>query len=102
MSLTSLSSSLGQFPGYLDWLWYPGLPPELVSIAFSPSPSISRCFPFSLLHLPLGFIRVSSSRPTYLHPLVNLSLTHFLGEFPGLRLALVPDVVVTEVYPSRS
>jgi len=25
---------------------------------------------------------------------VNLSLTHLLGEFPGLGLALVPDVVV--------
>src|SRR6218665_2688568 len=27
---------------------------------------------------------------------VDPSLTHFLGEFPGLRLALVPDVVVPE------
>jgi len=27
---------------------------------------------------------------------VNPSLTHFLGEFPGLELALVPDVVVPE------
>jgi len=32
----------------------------------SPTPSISRCFPFSL-HLPLDFIHVSSLRPTYLH-----------------------------------
>src|SRR6218665_3083477 len=28
--------------------------------------------------------------------LVDPSLTHFLGEFPGLGLALVPDVVVPE------
>ena len=27
---------------------------------------------------------------------VDLLLTHFLGEFPGLGLALVPDVVVPE------
>src|SRR6218665_240111 len=27
---------------------------------------------------------------------VDPSLTHFLGEFPGLGLALVPDVVVPE------
>ena len=32
----------------------------------------------------------------YLHPSVDPSLTHFLGEFPGLGLALVPDVVVPE------
>src|SRR6218665_1567612 len=33
----------------------------------------------------------------YLHPLVDPSLTHFLGEFPGLGLVLAPDVVVPEV-----
>jgi len=30
----------------------------------------------------------------YLHPSVNPSLTHFLGEFPGEGLALIPDVMV--------
>src|SRR6218665_2677284 len=29
-----LTSSLGEFPGYWDWLWYPGRSPVLVSIAF--------------------------------------------------------------------
>ena len=58
----------------------------------SPSPSISRCFLFTFLHLPLDFIHVS--KPIYLHPFSRL--THFLGEFPGLGLALVPDVVVPE------
>ena len=53
-------------------------------------------FPFTLLHLPLNFIHVSSLRLMYLQPLVDLSLTHFLGEFPGLGLALVPDVVDPE------
>src|SRR6218665_1887511 len=48
-------------------------------------------------YLPLNFNRVSSLRPTYIatHS-VDPSLTHFLGEFPGLGLALVPDVVVSE------
>src|SRR6218665_1130741 len=53
------ASSLGEFLGYRDWLWYPGLLPVLVSIAlpfaFHISPSI---FLFTLLHLPLDFIRL--------------------------------------------
>jgi len=76
----------------------------LVSWAFArigvhrlfPSPSIYRGFPFTLLHLPLNFIRVTSLRLMYLHPLVNPSLTHFLGDFRGLGLALVHDVVVPQ------
>ena len=32
----------------------------------------------------------------FLHPSVDPSLTNFLGEFPGLGLALVPDVMVPE------
>src|SRR6218665_3713596 len=28
-----ISSSLGEFPSYWDWLWCPGLSPALVSIA---------------------------------------------------------------------
>jgi len=44
-----------------------GLQLVLVSIAFPLSPSIYRCFPFTL-HPPLDFIRVSFLRPTYLHP----------------------------------
>jgi len=31
----SLTSSLGEFSGYLDFLWFLGVPPVLVSIAFS-------------------------------------------------------------------
>src|SRR6218665_2674234 len=42
------------FPGYWDWLRYPRLPLVFVSIALSPSPSISRCF--SIQSLPtIGF-----------------------------------------------
>src|SRR6218665_4204289 len=46
-------------------------------------------FPFTLLHLPLNFIRVSSLRLMYLHQPFTYSL--FLGEFPVLGLDLVPD-----------
>ena len=47
--------------------WCPGLSRVLVSIAF-PFAFQTWCFPFTLLHLPLDFIRVSSLRPTYRHP----------------------------------
>src|SRR6218665_1959469 len=63
-----ITSSLSEFPGYWDWLRYPGLSPVLVSIAFSFALHISVFFSFALLHLPLDFIRVSSLKPTYLHP----------------------------------
>src|SRR6218665_4180208 len=38
----------------MGWLWYPGLPPVLVSIAF-PFPSISRCFSIHSSSLAIGF-----------------------------------------------
>src|SRR6218665_2898885 len=91
-----LTSSLGEFPGYWDWLWCPGLSPMLESIAFPLAFPYLCVFPFTLLHLPLNFIHVSSLWLMYLHPSVDPSLTHFLGEYPGLRLALVPNVVVPE------
>ena len=76
-----LTFSLGEFPDYLDWLWY--------TLGFRlcwcpspfPSPSLSRCFPFTLLHLPLHFIRLSSLRLMYLDPSVNPSLTNFSMSF---------------------
>src|SRR6218665_2903678 len=45
-----LTSSLGDFLGYRDWLWYPGLSPVLVSIAL----------PFAF-HISVFFIHSSSS-----------------------------------------
>jgi len=68
----------------------------LVSIAFPFAFPYLGVFPFTILHLPFNFIRVSSLWLMYLHPSVDPSLTQFLGEFPGLGLALVPDVVVAE------
>src|SRR6218665_3457086 len=60
----------------------------------SPFPSPSILDVFHSLFLSSDFNRVSSLRPTYRHPFGRL--THFLGEFPGLGLALVLDVVVPE------
>src|SRR6218665_2771473 len=61
-----ISSSLGGFPSYWNWLWCPGLSPVLVSIA------LSLRFPYLVFSirssLPLDFNRVSSLRPTYRHP----------------------------------
>jgi len=71
-----LTSSLGEFPGYWDWLWCSRLSPVLLSIAFAFAFS-SRCFSFPLLHLPMNFIRVSSLRLMCLHPSVDPSLTQF-------------------------
>src|SRR6218665_364721 len=50
----SLTSSLVEFPGYLDWLWYPGLPPVLVSIAF-PFAFHIRCFSIHFSSPAIGF-----------------------------------------------
>jgi len=38
-----LTFSLCEFPDYQDWLWYPGLSPMLVFIAFPFAFHISRC-----------------------------------------------------------
>ena len=52
-------------------------------------------FPFTLFHLPLNFIRVLFITPDVSAPIRStLNLLTFLGEFTGLGLALVPDIVV--------
>src|SRR6218665_2823083 len=87
-----ISPSLGEFPSYC------GL--ALVSWVFARigvhRPSLR--FPYLVFsirsYLPLDFNRVSSLRPTYRHPFVRPFTYSLLGEFPGLELALVPDVVV--------
>ena len=43
-----ISSSLGEFPRYWDWLWCLGLSSLLVSIAV-PFAFHTRCFPFALI-----------------------------------------------------
>src|SRR6218665_2519573 len=91
-----LTSSLGEFLGYWDWLGYPGLSPVLVSIAFPFAFHISVFFHslFFTCHC-ISFVFLLYGRRICTHS-VDPSLTHFLGEFPGLGLALVPNVVVQE------
>src|SRR6218665_616207 len=71
-----------------------GLSPVLVSIAL-PFAFHIWCFPFALIchWIPIVFLLYGRRIATHS---VDPSLTHFLGEFPGLGLALVPDVVVPE------
>src|SRR6218665_1894043 len=98
-----ITSSLGQFPGYWDWLRCPELPPVRVGV-HRPFPfafHISVVFPLTL-HLPLDFIGVSFYDRRICTHSVDPSLTHFLGEFPDLGLALVPNVVVPEADQRRT
>src|SRR6218665_1330893 len=53
------------------------------------------CFPFALNCHWISIVFLLYGRRIATHS-VDPSLTHFLGEFPGLELALVPDVVVLE------
>src|SRR6218665_2579854 len=88
-----ISSSPGEFPSYWDWLWCPGLSPVSVSITL-PFAFHTCYFPFALS--AIGFQSCFFFTFFIVTHSVNPSLTHFLGEFPGLGLALVPDVVVPE------
>src|SRR6218665_3777369 len=93
---------------YWDWLWYTGISQVLVSIAFPfafPSPSISQCFPFPLLHLSLDFI-CFFSRWRYLHlttnppPLPGLGIgTCHSGPWLLQELRLLR---VLPIYPSQN
>src|SRR6218665_2903662 len=89
----TLTSSLGEFLGYSDWLWYLGLSLVLVSIAYRFTFHIS-VFSRSLFTCHwISFVFLLYGRRICTHS-VDPSLTHFLGEFPGLGLAMAPDVVV--------
>ena len=89
-----ISSSLGEFPSYWDWLWCPGLLPVLVSIAL-PFAFNTRCFPFVPICHWISIVCLLYGRRICPHS-VDPSLTHFSGECPGLRLALVPAFVIPE------
>src|SRR6218665_1455348 len=84
-----LASPIGKFLGYWAGSGILGHRTYWCQSPF-PSPSISRCFPFTL-HLPLDFIRVFSLRPTYLNPfgrpfVYSLSrLVSRLGSCSGTR-----------------
>src|SRR6218665_3607406 len=89
-----ISFSLGEFSSYWDWLWCPAISPVLVSIAL-PFAIHTWCFSFALICHWISTVFLLYGRRIATHS-VHPSLTHFLGEFPGLGLALVPDVVVPE------
>ena len=89
-----LSSSLGEFLGYWDWLGYPELPPVLVFIAFSPFAFHISVFFHSLFTCHwISFVFLLYDRRICAHS-INPSLAD--GEFPGLELARVPDIVIPE------
>ena len=93
------TSSLDEFPGYWDWLWYTGLSTMLVSIAF---PFALNAFHISVFFHSLVFTCNWISFMCLLYDWcicthwLTLHLLTFFEEFPGLGLALVPDVVVPE------
>src|SRR6218665_2666289 len=89
-----ISSSLCEFPSYWDWLWCPGFSPVLVSIAL-PFAFRTWCFPFALICHWISIVFPLFSRRVATHS-VDPSLTHFLGEFPGLGPALILNVVVSD------
>jgi len=83
----------------LGWLSCPGLSPVLVSIAFSFAFYTCILVIFHSLFFTchwISFVFLPYGRRICTHS-VDPSLTHFLGEFPGLGLALKRDVVVPEV-----
>src|SRR6218665_2831584 len=79
----TLTFSLGKFPGYYmwDWLWYPGLSPFLVSIAFPFVFHISVFFhsPFFTCHW-ISFVFLLYGRRICIHS-IDPSLTHFYVSF---------------------
>src|SRR6218665_3453930 len=89
-----ISCSLGDFPSYWDWFWCPGISPRLGSIAL-PFAFHTWCLPFAVICHWISIVFLLYGRRIATHS-VDPSLTHFLGEFPGLGLPLAPDVVVPE------
>src|SRR6218665_2296324 len=77
-----ISSSLGEFPSYWDWLWCPGLSPVFVSIPL-PFAFHTWCFPFALIYhwysyilvfIPKVFEKLALTRPRpHLHGSSNFS-----------------------------
>src|SRR6218665_3173647 len=66
-----LTSSLGEFLGYRDWLWYPGISPVLVSVALPFAFHIS-VFSIHSSSPAIGFHSSTFLRWRYLHPTTNL------------------------------
>src|SRR6218665_1614110 len=91
----TLTSSLGEFLGNWAGSGILGYRPCWCPSPF-PSPSISRCFPFILFTCHwISFVFLLYDPRLCTCP-IDPSLTNFLGKFPGLGQAPVPDVVVQE------
>src|SRR6218665_1053097 len=71
-----ISSSLGEFPSYWDWLWCPELSPVLVSIPL-PFAFNAWCFPFVLICHWISIVFLLYGRRIATHS-VDPSLTHCL------------------------
>src|SRR6218665_3034602 len=110
-----LTSSLGEFPGYWAGSRILGYRPCWCPSPFPFLPSIPRCFPFTLTSPPLIFFLFFFLQPTYFFPFLFLPrhwisfvfllydrriFTHSIdpslvdGEFRGLGMSLIPNVVV--------
>src|SRR6218665_3620774 len=74
-----ISSSLGKFSSYWDWLWGPGLSPVLVSIAL-PFAFHIWCFPLAVICHWISIVFLLYGRRIATHS-VDPSLTDILGEF---------------------
>src|SRR6218665_205601 len=91
-----LTSSLGEFPGYWDWLWYPGLSPVLVSNAF---PFAFHIWVFSL-HSSSPAIMISLvyfSQRRYLHLATNPPPVPGLGTGTGPQWTLRRGYIHTHI-----
>src|SRR6218665_2439150 len=95
-----ISSSLGEFPairigsGVLGFRPY-WCPSDSIALPFA---FYTWCFPFAAICHWISIVFLLHGRRIATHS-VDPSLSHFLGEFPGLGLALIPDVVVSEAEP---
>src|SRR6218665_2376510 len=92
--MSHLFLTIGEFPSYRDWLWCPGFRPH-----WCPSPLYLRV-PYLMFSIRsfchwISIVFLLYGRRIATHSVVP-SLTHFVGKFPGLGLAVVPDVVVPE------
>ena len=89
-----ITSSLVEFPGYWDWLRYPGLPPVLVS--FSPLRFISRCF--SIHSSPaIGFLQCFFFMTDVSAPIQSLTLYiiyYYFLKFLNLWMTVTPESLI--------
>src|SRR6218665_1205414 len=87
--------TIGEFPSYWDWLWCPSWAFARIGV-HRPSVRLPYLVFSICYYLPLDSIMFPLYGRHIATHSVDPSLTHFLGEFPGFGLALVPDIVGPE------